>query len=111
MYDCSKQLEKFYRKKVVLSAKEQNELREKRKLNIKRLKDGLSEYNSEKNKNYKIAEERIQGSMAMHTITQNDKHVTFLFKWQNKLLLNGKYFLKKLLLLLIKQRIVEVLFI
>lgn len=48
MYDCSKQLEKFYRKKVVLSAKEQNELREKRKLNIKRLKDGLSEYNSEK---------------------------------------------------------------
>ena len=73
MYDCSKQLEKFYRKKVVLSAKEQNELREKRKLNIKRLKDGLSEYNSEKNKNYKIAEERIQGSMAMHTITQNDK--------------------------------------
>ena len=73
MYDCSKQLEKFYRKKVVLSAKEQSELREKRKLNIKRLKDGLSEYNSEKNKNYKIAEERIQGSMAMHTITQNDK--------------------------------------
>ncbi|CAO1610860.1 protein of unknown function [Brochothrix thermosphacta] len=50
MYDCSKELEKFYRKKVVLSAKEQNELREKRKLNIKRLKEGLSEYNSEKNK-------------------------------------------------------------
>ncbi|MGZ7287434.1 cyclic GMP-AMP synthase DncV-like nucleotidyltransferase, partial [Streptococcus pyogenes] len=25
MYDCSKELEKFYRKKVVLSAKEQNE--------------------------------------------------------------------------------------
>ncbi|MDH5039306.1 nucleotidyltransferase [Enterococcus faecalis] len=73
MYDCSKELEKFYRKKVVLSAKEQNELREKRKLNIKRLKEGLSEYNSEKNKDYKIAEERIQGSMAMHTITQNDK--------------------------------------
>ncbi|EGO2630067.1 hypothetical protein K7Q66_002700 [Enterococcus faecalis] len=40
MYDCSKELEKFYRKKVVLSAKEQNELREKRKLNIKRLKEG-----------------------------------------------------------------------
>ncbi|MFS1203411.1 nucleotidyltransferase [Enterococcus lactis] len=73
MYDCSKELEKFYGKKVVLSAKEQNELREKRKLNIQRLKEGLSEYNSEKNKDYKIAEERIQGSMAMHTITQNDK--------------------------------------
>lgn len=73
MYDVSKELEKFYRKKVVLSAKEQNELREKRRFNIKRLKEGLSEYNLEKNTNYKIAEERIQGSMAMHTITQNDK--------------------------------------
>lgn len=72
MYDCSKEFNKFYRTKVVLSAKEQNELRKKRKLNIKRLKDGLLEYNEEKNKDYKIAEERIQGSMAMHTITQND---------------------------------------
>lgn len=58
---------------VVLPAKEQNELREKRKLNIKRLKAGLLEFNEEKGKDYKIAEERIQGSMAMHTITQNDK--------------------------------------
>lgn len=73
MYDCSKEFNKFYRTKVVLPAKEQNELRKKRKLNIKRLKDGLIEYNQEKNKDYKIAEERIQGSMAMHTITQNDE--------------------------------------
>lgn len=73
MYDCSKEFRKFYRSKVVLPAKEQNELRKKRKLNIKRLKDGLQEYNEEKNKDYKIAEERIQGSMAMHTITQNDE--------------------------------------
>ena len=73
MYDCSKEFNKFYRTKVVLPAKEQNELRKKRKLNIKRLKDGLLEYNEEKNKDYKIAEERIQGSMAMHTITQNDE--------------------------------------
>ena len=64
MYDCSKEFNKFYRTKVVLPAKEQNELRKKRKLNIKRLKDGLIEYNEEKNKDYKIAEERIQGSMA-----------------------------------------------
>ena len=73
MFDCSKEFNKFYRTKVVLPAKEQNELRKKRKLNIKRLKDGLIEYNEEKNKDYKIAEERIQGSMAMHTITQNDE--------------------------------------
>ena len=74
MYDCSKEFNKFYRTKVVLPAKEQNELRKKRKLNIKRLKDGLIEYNEEKNKDYKIAEERIQGSIAMHTITQNDEN-------------------------------------
>lgn len=73
MYDCSKEFNKFYRTMVVLPAKEQNELREKRKLNIKRLKAGLLEFNEEKGKDYKIAEERIQGSMAMHTITQNDK--------------------------------------
>src|SRR5699024_2098994 len=48
-------------------------LRKKRKLNIKRLKDGVLEYNEEKRKEYKIAEERIQDSMAMHTITQNDE--------------------------------------
>lgn len=74
MYDCSKEFNKFYRTKVILSAKEQNELRKKRKLNIKRLKDGLLEYNEEKGTNYRIAEERIQGSMAMHTITQNDEN-------------------------------------
>lgn len=74
MYDCSKEFNKFYRTKVVLPAKEQNELREKRKLNIKRLNEGLSEYNTEKGKNYKIAEERIQGSMAMHTTVQNDEN-------------------------------------
>lgn len=73
MYDCSKEFNKFYRTKVVLPEKEKNELRKRRKLNIKRLKEGLLEYNEEKGKNYKIAEERIQGSMAMHTITQNDE--------------------------------------
>jgi hypothetical protein len=37
------------------------------------MKDGLKEYNEEKKTSYKIAEDRIQGSMAMHTITQNDE--------------------------------------
>ena len=53
MYDCSKEFNKFYRKEVVLPETEQSELREKRKLNIKRLKDGLLEYNKEKGKSYK----------------------------------------------------------
>lgn len=74
MYDCSKEFNKFYRREVVLPEKAKNELREKRKKNVKRLKDGLLEYNEEKGKTYKIAEERIQGSMAMHTITQNDEN-------------------------------------
>lgn len=73
MYDCSKEFNKFYRTSVVLSEIEQNELREKRKLNVKRLKEGLLEYNEENKKDYKISEDRIQGSMAMHTIVQNDE--------------------------------------
>ena len=73
MYDCSKEFNKFYRTSVVLPENEQNELREKRKLNVKRLKEGLLEYNEENKKDYKISEDRIQGSMAMHTIVQNDK--------------------------------------
>lgn len=74
MYNCSKEFNTFYRNKVVLPETEQNELREKRKLNVKRLKDGLSEYNEEKKKDYKVAEDRIQGSMAMHTTVQNDQY-------------------------------------
>lgn len=74
MYDCSKEFNKFYRTEVVLPETEQSELREKRKLNIKRLRDGLLEYNDEKGKDYKVAEDRIQGSMAMHTTVQNDKN-------------------------------------
>ena len=74
MYDCSKDFNKFYRTEVVLPATEQSELREKRRLNIKRLREGLLEYNDEKGKDYKVAEERIQGSMAMHTTVQYDKN-------------------------------------
>ncbi len=73
MYDCSKEFNKFYRTSVVLPEIEQNELREKRKLNVKRLKEGLLEYNEENKRDYKISEDRIQGSMAMHTIVQNDE--------------------------------------
>lgn len=74
MYDCSKEFNKFYRTAVVFPETEQNELRKRRKLNIKRLKDGLLEYNAENGKSYKVSEHRIQGSMAMHTTVQNDKN-------------------------------------
>ena len=74
MFDCSAEFNKFYRTEVVLPETEQNELREKRKLNIKRLKEGLIEYEADKGKKYRVAEDRIQGSMAMHTTVQNDKN-------------------------------------
>ncbi|GMQ58356.1 nucleotidyltransferase [Vallitalea sediminicola] len=74
MYDLSTEFDKFYRTKVVLPATVQNELREKRKLNIKRLENGLTEYNEENGTDYKICENRVQGSMAMHTVVQNDNN-------------------------------------
>lgn len=74
MYDCSKEFNKFYKNHVVLPAEQQNHLRKRRKLNIDKLKNGLKEYNEENETNFKIAEERIQGSMAMHTIVQNDSN-------------------------------------
>lgn len=73
MYDCSSKFNKYYREKVVLSELEQNKLREKRKLNVKRLKKGIEKYNEDKTTSYKISEDRIQGSMAMHTVVQNDE--------------------------------------
>lgn len=74
MYDLSTKINKFYRTEVVLPATVQNELREKRKLNIKRLENGLTEYNEENGTDYKICENRVQGSMSMHTVVQNDNN-------------------------------------
>lgn len=74
MYDCSRKFNEFYHTKVILPEKSQNELRQKRKTNIKRLKSGLSEYNAENKTDFRISEERIQGSMAMHTVVQNDRN-------------------------------------
>ena len=68
----SKEISKFYRDEVVLPAYVQNDLRQKKKINIKRLKDGLVEYNQEKGTDYKICEDRVQGSLVMHTVVQND---------------------------------------
>src|SRR5699024_4946598 len=72
MYDCSTEFSKYYREKVVLPESKQNELREKRKLNVDRLKKGIEKYNEENKTSYKVSEDRIQGSMAMHTVVQND---------------------------------------
>lgn len=74
MYDLSLDFKKFYYNKVVLPKEETTNLREKKKLNIQRLKDGLEEYNTENNTSYKIAETLEQGSVAMSTVTQNENN-------------------------------------
>lgn len=74
MYDLEKEMKKFYYDELVLPQSEVNDLREKKKINIERLKEGLAEYNNEYNTNYKIAETIEQGSVAMSTVNQNDKN-------------------------------------
>ena len=73
MYNLEKDMKKFYYNEVVLPKSEINNLREKKKINIDRLKDGLKEYNEENGTDYKIAETIEQGSVAMSTVIQNDK--------------------------------------
>lgn len=72
MYDLSSKFNTFYTSYVVLSQDEQNNLHDKKVLNIQRLKDGLKEYNIENNTSYTIAETCVQGSMAMSTVIQNE---------------------------------------
>ena len=62
MYDLSSKFNTFYNSFVVLSQSEQKTLHEKKDLNIQRLKDGLSEYNTEKNTSYTVVETHVQGS-------------------------------------------------
>lgn len=72
MYDLSSKFNTFYRLHVVLSQANQNELYEKKELNIQRLKDGLKEYNVENETSYSIKESCVQGSVAMSTVVQNE---------------------------------------
>lgn len=75
MYDLNGKFNSFYSNHVVLKKAQKNELYEKKTLNIDRLKDGLIAYNEEHGTNYKMAEEPVtQGSVAMHTVTQNESN-------------------------------------
>ena len=47
MYDLEKEMKKFYYNEVVLPQDETTNLREKKKINLDRLKEGLKEYNEE----------------------------------------------------------------
>ena len=53
---------------------ETNKLREKKRINIERLKEGLKEYNEDNKTDYSIVENIEQGSVAMSTVIQNDEN-------------------------------------
>lgn len=74
MYDISNKFNTFYKNNVVLSNNEQSKLYDKKRINLKRLKEGLSEYNNENNTEYKLVETITQGSLDMHTIVQNENN-------------------------------------
>ena len=74
MYDLSSKFNTFYRDHVVLPQDDQDELFEKKNLNVQRLKDGLDEYNSEHSTNYEVVETCVQGSVAMSTVVQNENN-------------------------------------
>lgn len=72
MYDLSSKFNSFYKDYVVLQQTDQDELHSKNRLNIQRLKEGLAEYNAENGTSYKVVDTRVQGSVAMSTVVQND---------------------------------------
>lgn len=73
MYNLNNKFNQFYEECVRLSEEDIKSLREKKNLNIDRLKAGLKEYNDEKGTNYRIVDVIEQGSVAMRTVTQHDK--------------------------------------
>lgn len=72
MYDLSFKFNSFYNSQVVLPREEQNNLYDKKELNIRRLRDGLHEYNEENKTSYVLTETCVQGSVAMSTVVQNE---------------------------------------
>lgn len=69
MYDCSNTLIDFYNTEVAIDASTRALLRDHRKTNEQRLKDGLAEKTQPKVKRF-----QIQGGYAMHTVVQHPKN-------------------------------------
>ncbi len=74
MKDLNSKFNTFYKDHVVLPKKEVQKLRDRKKLNLDRLKSGLAEYNEENKTQYKVVDDVVQGSVAMSTVTQNDEN-------------------------------------
>src|SRR3984957_2008739 len=69
MYDCSKNLLKFYGAEVAIDSATRTLLRDHRKTNETRLKEGLSDQERPKVKRF-----QVQGGYAMHTVVQHPKN-------------------------------------
>lgn len=74
MHNANGRFNTFYNDHVVLPATEQTNLRDKKDKNIERLEAGLDEYNTENKTPYKLIDHKVQGSMAMSTIVQNESN-------------------------------------
>ena len=72
MFDLSAKFNTFYREHVVLPQEDQSKLYELARKNIKRLKEGLKEYNSEYGTEHEIVDSCVQGSVEMSTVVQNE---------------------------------------
>lgn len=78
MFNLSSEFNRFYKQNVVLPGDKQTDLFDKGKLNVKRLKEGLSIYNEKYKTSYKVCERIVQGSMVMSTAVQNDSKTLIL---------------------------------
>lgn len=67
MKKINDKMNSFYMDEVILPNDKVSELREKKRLNIDRLKNGIKKYNEENDTDYEIYETLEQGSIAMST--------------------------------------------
>lgn len=73
MFDLSSMFNTFYKTCVVLPQNDQDKLHKQKSLNIRRLKEGLKEYNAENKTSISVVEHCVQGSVAMSTVVQNEE--------------------------------------
>lgn len=88
MKQMNKKINNFYSEEVILSHEKISDLRQKKDLNIDRLKEGISVYNEKHGKEYELYESLEQGSIAMSTAIEPeyddfDIDVGIIFKSDN----------------------------
>jgi hypothetical protein len=75
MYNMAIQLKRFYEDHVRLGQQRRQRLAEHREACLRRLKDGLEKLGQSRRQRYAVfVDKRDQGSYAMHTLNQQNKH-------------------------------------